>query len=85
MKVRALPGNLPERFEVSIDGLADFETSLHVRDLVVPADVTLLTDPDEMVVRILAPRVEAPTAAETAEAEAAEAASAEAETPAAEG
>jgi large subunit ribosomal protein L25 len=77
VKVRALPGNLPERFEVAIDGLADFETSIHVRDLAVPADVVVLTDPDEMVVRILAPRVETPTAAETAEAEAAEAASAE--------
>jgi large subunit ribosomal protein L25 len=77
VKVRALPGNLPERFEVAIDGLADFETSIHVRDLEIPADVVILTDPDEMVVRILAPRVEAPTAAETAEAEAAEAATAE--------
>ena len=85
VKVRSLPGNLPERFEVSIDGLEDFETSIHVRDLVVPADVTILTDPDEMVVRVLAPRVEAPTAAETAEAEAAEAASSEGETSAAEG
>ena len=81
VKVRALPGNLPERFEVAIDGLADFETSIHVRDLAVPADVVLLTDPDEMVVRILAPRVEAVTAAETAEGEVAEAAAGEGETP----
>ena len=85
VKVRSLPGNLPERFEVSVDGLEDFETSIHVRDLVAPSGVTILTDPDEMVVRVLAPRVEAPTAAETAEAEAAEAAASEGETPAAEG
>jgi large subunit ribosomal protein L25 len=77
IKVRSLPGNLPERFEVAIDGLVDFETSIHVRDLAVPADVAILNDPDEMVVRVLAPRVETPTAAETAEAEAAEAAAAE--------
>jgi len=90
VKVRALPGNLPERFEVAIDGLVDFETSIHVRDLAVPADVVILTDVDEMVVRVLAPRVEAATAAEVAEGEAAEAAAAtaataaEGETPAAE-
>ena len=85
LKVKSLPAHLPERFEVSIDGLVDFDTQIHVRDIAIPADVTLLTDPDEMVVRVQPPRVEteAPTveAAEgAAEGEAAgeEAASAEA-------
>jgi len=72
VRVRALPGNLPERFEVPVDALVDFEMSVHVRDLVVPADVTLLTDPDEMVVRVLAPRVEAAVVVEAVEGEAAE-------------
>lgn len=78
LKVKALPANLPERFEVPIDGLVDFDTQIHVRDIAVPADVTLLTDPDEMVVRVQPPRVEAeaPTA-EAAEGEAGEAAAAE--------
>jgi large subunit ribosomal protein L25 len=76
VKVKALPAHLPERFEVPVDGLVDFEGSLHVRDLVVPADVTLLTDPDEMVVRVQAPRVEAVEAV-AAEGEAAEGESAE--------
>ncbi|MCU0505817.1 MAG: 50S ribosomal protein L25 [Chloroflexi bacterium] len=75
LKVRALPANLPERFEVSVDGLVDFDTQIHVRDIAIPSDVTLLTDPDEMVARVQAPRVEAAEAAaegEAAEGEAAE-------------
>jgi large subunit ribosomal protein L25 len=78
LRVRSLPGNLPERFEVSVDGLVDFDTQIHVRDIEIPADVTLLTDPDEMVVRVQPPRVEteAPTA-EAAEGEAGEAGAAE--------
>lgn len=72
VKVRALPGNLPERFEIPVDALVDFEMSVHVRDLVVPADVTLLTDPDEMVARVLAPRVEAAPVVEAVEGEAVE-------------
>ncbi len=81
LKVKALPAHLPERFEVPIDSLIDFETQIHVRDIPIPADVTLLTDPDEMVARVQPPRVEieAPTVeAEAVEGEAAPAA----ETPA---
>ncbi len=80
VKVKALPANLPERFEVPVESLVDFEGSIHVRDLAVPADVTVLTDPDEMIVRVQAPRVEAvevPVEAEGAEGAAVEAEGAE--------
>jgi hypothetical protein len=60
---------------------------LHVSDLIVPVEVTVLTDPDEPLARVQAPRVEeepltvaaeAPAAAPVAEAgEAAAAGSAE--------
>lgn len=79
VKVRALPDHLPQSIEYSIETLIDFDTTIHVRDLVIPADVTLLTDGDEIVAKVQAPRVEEPTVvgeAETAEAEAAEAAEA---------
>jgi large subunit ribosomal protein L25 len=75
LKVRALPANLPARFEVSVESLVDFDTQIHVRDIAIPSDVTLLTDPDEMVARVQPPRVEieAPTVeAEAAEVEGAE-------------
>ena len=58
MRIRALPDHLPQSIEYSIESLADFETDLHVSDLTIPADVTLLTDADEVVAKVQAPRVE---------------------------
>lgn len=90
VKVRALPDHLPQSIEYSIEGLIDFDGTVHVRDLVVPSDVTLLTDGDEIIAKVQAPRVEEAVVvgeAEAAEAEAAEAEAAEAEgeTPAEDG
>ncbi len=58
VRVRALPDHLPQSIEYSIASLTDFDATIHVRDLVVPADVTLLTDADEIIARVQAPRVE---------------------------
>jgi large subunit ribosomal protein L25 len=58
VRVRALPDHLPQSIEYAIDSLVDFDTQLHVSDLVVPADVTLLTDGDEIIAKVQAPRVE---------------------------
>jgi large subunit ribosomal protein L25 len=77
VKVKALPDHLPQAIEYSIESLVDFEASVHVRDLQIPADVTLLTNPDDVVARVLPPRVEveeAPAEGEAAEGEGAEAA-----------
>ena len=57
LHVEALPLNLPSRIEVDITPLVELEQSLHVRDLPIPANVTVLTDPDVMVVKISTPRV----------------------------
>lgn len=58
VRVRALPDHLPQSIEYSVDSLIDFDASLHVRDLVIPSDVTLLTDADEIIAKVQAPRVE---------------------------
>lgn len=58
VKVRALPDHLPQSIDLPIDSLVDFEATVHVRDLSIPADVTLLTDPDEIVARVQQPRIE---------------------------
>ena len=58
VRVKALPDHLPQSIEYSIDSLVDFDTTIHVRDLEIPSDVTLLTDPDEVVAKVQAPRVE---------------------------
>jgi len=75
VKVRALPANLPQVIEYSIETLVDFDATIHVSDLVIPPDVTLVTDGDEVIAKVQAPRVEeAPVvAAEAPEGEAAEA------------
>ena len=67
VRVRALPDHLPSFLQISVEGLVDFETTLHVRDLEIPADVTLLTDPDEVLAKVLPPRIEVEEVAPVAE------------------
>ena len=58
VRVKALPDHLPQSIEYSVVSLVDFDTAIHVRDLTVPSDVTLLTDPDEIIAKVQQPRVE---------------------------
>ena len=70
VRVRALPDHLPESIHYSIESLQTFDDAIHVRDLAIPADATLLTDGDEVVAKVLPPRVEEePVVAEAAEGE----------------
>jgi large subunit ribosomal protein L25 len=81
ISVECLPGDIPEAIEVDLSGLEEIDAAIYVRDLTAPAGVTILTDGDEMVVKIMAPTVEEEPAAEeaVAEGEAAPAAEASAE------
>jgi large subunit ribosomal protein L25 len=58
IKVRALPDHLPGHIEVPIDALVDFDSVVHVSELTIPGDVTLVTDGNEIAARVLPPRVE---------------------------
>jgi large subunit ribosomal protein L25 len=58
LSVECLPGDIPEAIDVDISGLNAVDDSIFVRDLVVPSGVTILTDGDELIVRIMAPTVE---------------------------
>ena len=87
VRVKALPDHLPQSIEYSIESLIDFDAVVKVSDLTIPGDVTLLTDSDEVVAKVLASRLQAEAAeleAETA-AEVAEAAEGEAPAEGAEG
>jgi large subunit ribosomal protein L25 len=87
VRVRALPDHLPQSIEFSIESLVDFDAVVKVADLTIPGDVTLLNDPEEVVAKVLASRLQAEAAelaAEEAEA-AAEGAEAPTEGEAAEG
>jgi large subunit ribosomal protein L25 len=58
VQVESLPQDLPEHFIVDVSALANFGDSIHVRDLVVPENVTVLDDPDELLVVAAAPVTE---------------------------
>jgi large subunit ribosomal protein L25 len=58
LQVKALPDHLPQSVELDITPLDNFDSVLHVSDIVMPGDVTLLTDPTEPVARVQAPRIE---------------------------
>ena len=58
VEIEALPADLPENFEVDISVLDDFEKSITVADLKVPAGVEVLTPAEELVVRVEPPRSE---------------------------
>lgn len=49
VEVEALPNDLPERIEVDLSVLVKIGDAIHVRDLVIPSGVTLLSDVDDMV------------------------------------
>ena len=70
VRVRALPDHLPavDRATRSTS-LVDFDTTIHVRDLTIPGDVTLVTDGDEIIAKVQAPRVEVEEAPVVAEGE----------------
>lgn len=76
LKVEVLPGNVPESIEADISAL-NIGDSLHVSDLRVPGQVTVVTPPEETIVSVVPPPVLVVEPTE-AELEAAEAAAAEA-------
>ena len=59
--VEALPMNIPATVEADVSGLDDFEKSIVVRDIPIADNVTVLTDRDEFVARVIPPRVETET------------------------
>jgi large subunit ribosomal protein L25 len=58
IEIECLPGDLPNLIEVDISGLQEIGDALYVRDLVIPKNVEVLTDKDELVIVITAPEAE---------------------------
>jgi len=58
LEVECLPSDLPERIRVNVSGLNEIGNSIHVRDLILPPKVEVLTDPDELVVLVTAQAAE---------------------------
>ena len=55
LEVECLPGDLPDAFEVDISVLDDFEKTITVADITVPADVKLLIEDDSTVIAKVEP------------------------------
>ena len=55
LEVKALPQNLPHEIKVSIDELNTFEDHILVRDLVLPANIKVEANPEEIVASVSAP------------------------------
>ena len=53
--VEARPLDVPPVIPVDVSNLDDFDKALHVSDLLVPAEVTILTDPEQMVAHVTPP------------------------------
>ncbi len=52
IEVECLPADIPEAIQVDVSGLTDVSQSISVADLVVPPNVTVLSDPEAMVVSV---------------------------------
>ena len=70
LSVETLPSHLLNQIEIDISNLNEVGDSIHVRDLKLDSEITVLNDPDEMIARISQPaaaRSEEDAAAEAAE------------------
>jgi large subunit ribosomal protein L25 len=59
VEVECLPADIPHLIEVDLSGLEKIDQAIHVADLTVGKGVTILTDPEKVVVIITHRRVEA--------------------------
>ena len=50
LEVEAMPKDLPHEIEIDVSSLTDFGSHITVADIVVPAGVTILNDPEETIV-----------------------------------
>jgi len=53
LEVECLPTDIPEGFEVDLTPLAEIDDEFRVSELKVPGGVTILAEPDELVVKIV--------------------------------
>ena len=56
--VESLPMNVPPSIEMDVSELDEFEKAIYVRDISVDPGVTIVTDSEEMVARVMPPRIE---------------------------
>ncbi len=80
LTVECLPTSLPPQIEVDTTVLEELEQSIHVKDIILGADVTIKSDPDQLIAKVSEVHIEViEEEVVSAEEEAAEAGAVEAE------
>lgn len=79
LQLRCLPDAIPHQIEVDVSGLTEPDSHILAGDLQLPPGVTLVSPPDEFLVKIDQPQLEPEPEVEEAEEEAAEVLAGEAE------
>ena len=64
VRVRALPDKLPEALYYDLSSLVDYDSTITVADLEAPEGVTIQAEANDVIARVLAPRVEEVVVAE---------------------
>jgi large subunit ribosomal protein L25 len=57
LSIECLPDKLPPQIEVDLSPLEEVEQAIYVRDITLSPDITVLTDPDQMVAKVSEVRV----------------------------
>jgi large subunit ribosomal protein L25 len=58
LSIESLPDKLPPQIEVDLSPLEEIGQAIHVRDIAFSPDITVMTDPEQMVVKVSEARVE---------------------------
>lgn len=56
--VEGLPADIPSHIEVDVSGLEEIDAAIHVSDLRLPPNLTIITDPELVIAKVAAPAVE---------------------------
>ena len=57
LSIECLPGELPPQIEVDLSHLEEVGQSIYVRDITLSPDITVITDPDQLVAKVSEVRV----------------------------
>ncbi len=70
LSVECLPGEIPDRVELDLTSLAEVGQAIHVKDIILDKEGTILNNPEQLVVKINARHIEKPVEEEKKEVEA---------------
>jgi large subunit ribosomal protein L25 len=58
LPIEALPDDLPHSFEIDVSSLEELDSAIHVKDIHLGEGITLLSDPEQMAVKVIEARKE---------------------------